>query len=210
MFVYFPEFIYRFSTNLIKSTFNKNNFISEEQLKDLTLETLNSESNLKIVNAFKSKTTKLPLIEYKHCFQFTGQTSNYDYNENKILICKNLLNFFNGSKSENYEDFKPILSKELEYAYQYNINNNNKDNLNNLNVLARFCLNACKSYVENINYNSIKELKNSKNNLFKSELIKRCAYIDLKQRYGKELEYYFFDSEDNLNEKLKGLIEQNF
>ena len=174
MFIYFPEFLYRKGKEFTKNTFKKN-IEKDEEVKRIQIIFNTNEFKI-MLNNLKENKIRLPAIDYKHCINFDSliPISNYDRIENKITICSNL--------TENTDEY---IRKEFTYFYETNITLPGKDiNIDNLSKIA---LKACK--------NSISE----NNNHIKSELIRRCAYYELKHRFNQS------DSET-----IKKYIEHNY
>jgi hypothetical protein len=203
MFIYFPEFIYRHTKQFITNTFRSE--INELQIKEVLKNTINSENNY--IADFKNKKISLPTLKFEHCNNIFNSTnkinpkiiSYYNLIDNEIIICKNMI--------EGKEHFSQILSKELSYAYNYNSNNNKSLSLNDY---AKMSILACKNYYSQTDVNIY-------NKLLTNEKIKRCANLELKYKFEKELlKSYYGDNptnsyEDiNLNNFVKKLIDQNY
>jgi len=208
MFIYFPEFLYKNTLNYIQSTFRNNLDGNNPKAKDLILNEINSNNDIKLIfKEFKDHKIKLPTLKLEHCTPklFANQSeyfnansiSNFNNIENTITICQN--------KIESVDDFVLLFRKELSYAYDLNMKFKNKGS-NTLQDYSKMCINACTMMIKNNNKGT--------NKLLKKELIKRCAYLELKYKYGNEIKNFYDDhnpiSEDlKLNEIVKQLIDQN-
>jgi hypothetical protein len=165
MFIYFPEYIYKKYKELVKSTFKPK--VNENLLSKELSTHLSSEENQKIIKEIKNKGLSLPKLEIKHCFtkQFLSKTSNYSLVENKIQICYNLS-----------DDIIQSFNKEFSYYYDMNITYYGKDM--DMNDMAKSSIKACKN---SIHFSS--------NKLLNDELIRRCAYYELKYNFNKDDDY---------------------
>jgi hypothetical protein len=195
MFVYFPEYIYNKTKTFFKYTFANN--INKDSARDLLKNKLKEENYLEILREYKNQKINFPKLNFRHCNSFPinetkvnlGLISSYDKIENEILICSNYVN--------SIKDLSSILDKELAYALE--INSPLMQKKLTLNDYTSFSIKACKRMLSN----------NSE-----MELVKRCAYLDLKYRH-----YYLIKSTyeeecenmDNLklNEVVKKLVEIN-
>lgn len=205
MFIYFPEFAYQHLKNFTFNTFNDN--VDKQKVDEIFKKKLSDMNDLEFqttLKSFEKNKLKLPMIKFNHCnsiFQYdtdinVGLISKYDKIENKIEICKNLV------KDVNH--FEKLLLKELSYAEDYNISYKGKRL--GLNDYANMSIKACR-----IEMSTDKVL----HSIVKKELTKRCAYIDLKYKFGKELKE-FYENEENsemdnvkLNETVRRLVDQN-
>lgn len=196
MFVYFPEFVYKFSKNFVKTTLDFN--FDKTNCERILSETMKLEEVSETIKAFNKAKIKLPITEFKHCLQtdFIKPISNYDPVENKIEICKNLIS--------NEQELRGVFIKELTYAQEFNINFAKK-NLT-LNDLAKISSKACSKSLT-----IFKEIKYSKN--LHVELTKRCAYNDFKYKFAYELTENLQNLTTNedltINELVKNLIDRN-
>jgi hypothetical protein len=158
MFIYFPEFLYRKSKEFTKNTFKPQVNIenAREQIKD----TLTNPEFQHMIRDLKNNKIRLPTIDYKHCITFDSlkPTSNYDQIDNKITICSNLV-----------DNIDEIFRKEFTYFYEANITLSGKDK--NIENISKMAIKACRNSITNINKH------------IKTELIRRCAYYELKHRF---------------------------
>jgi hypothetical protein len=161
MFIYFPEFLYRKTKEFTKNTFKPK--IDKNEISVQIQNTLNTGDFQKMLKVIKDNKIRLPTIDYKHCIKFDSlkPTSNYDQIDNKITMCSNLI--------DNTDE---IFRKEFTYFYETNITLAGKEK--NTDNLSKMAISVCK--------NSILE----SNQHIKSELIRRCAYYELKHRFLQE------------------------
>jgi hypothetical protein len=186
MFIYFPEFIYRKTKEIVKNTFT--NEITEKYAKKEITELFTSQEWNNKLNKIKKEKIALPILNLEHCFKPNLKSelepfSNYDLINNQINICSNMCQ----------NNFLQILKKEFSYFYLLNTEYAGKDLT--INNLANLALVSC--------YESYNSEKISKN--IKIELAKRCASIELKYKFKNELN----SKTDDLNNLIQKLIEQN-
>ncbi len=207
MFIYFPEFLYKNTLNYIQSTFRNNLDGNNSKAKELIMNEINSNNEIKLIfKEFKDHKIKLPILKLEHCAPklFANQSeyfnvnsiSNFNNIENTITICHN--------KIDSVEDFALLFRKELSYAYDFSIRFKNKGSYK-LQDYSKMCINACTMMIKN---------NKGTHKLLQNELIKRCSYLELKYKFGNEIKNFYDDqnqiSEDlKLNEIVKELIDQN-
>ncbi len=198
MFIYFPEYAYKKIKNYYLHTINSG--LNNEELKNIFIEKLKDPEYSNMISNFKNKNISLPTIKFKNCNSLfkneilvnLGIVSNYNRIDNKIEICNDFI--------INKEHCEYIISKELTYAIEFN---NRKGKLG-LNDYAEMSISACKNSLN----------KNSIHKLIQSELIKRCAYIELKYKFTREIKNYYdeeFPEMENikLNEIVRKIIDLN-
>jgi hypothetical protein len=189
MFIYFPEFCYRKTKEIFKSTFSLG--ISEQYAK-AQIEKLFSEQTFnKQVEEIKKHNILLPRLNLKHCVRLSLNSilepiSNYDLITNEINICQNLV---------AKEDLGRVFLKEFSYFYSFNLKYAGKER--NLNDLAQITLEACMKSYEHDNIS--KSVKN--------EIIKRCSFNEFKYKFKSEISEKY-DTID-INNYIKKLIENN-
>ncbi len=198
MFLYFPEYLAKNTLNYIKLTFNDNNI--SQKLKE---EIGRDEDICSIIDQFKFNKIKLPKIEMKHCNKFFSSSaenlriqSSYDKNDNQITLCNNIY--------DNNDDILIDFKKELSISHSLNIKHKSRSNLT-IQERTQIIIDSC---IFGLNSKKV-------NKLIKNELIRRCAYIELKYKFGVAVkEFYgedYCDMEDlKLNEIVRKLVDQNF
>lgn len=195
MFVYFPELIYKFSKNFVKTTFS--NEFDKNNSETIVTDIMSSDKVANMVSQFKKHRVKLPILQLNHCIQtdFIKPISNYDRLENTIEICKNLV--------PDTDKFVQTFIKELAYAFEFNINFSGKNLA--LSDYANICARACRISISNIENVEVQSIK--------SELVKRCAYNEFKYKFQKEIFDYSSDliGEDlKINDLVKQLVDRNY
>jgi hypothetical protein len=202
MFIYFPEYIYSKIKNYSYYTFNsKIDYNSlDEKLKNIYKTDLNFST---LIDSYKKNKVSFPNINLKHCNKFIGDDTHFnlgfisDYSmiDNKIGICKNMI--------EDETHLFRLLRKELSYALQLNLHyrNNKKTNLNDY---TKFSIEACKSMISSENIHKV----------LKNELVKRCAILEFKFKFQEKLKNHYeeeYPEMDNLklNELIKQLVDLN-
>jgi uncharacterized protein YfkK (UPF0435 family) len=201
MFIYFPEYLYKKIKNYTFNTFNSG--VSEKEAKNLIQEKLSDPEYSCLVSSFKKDKISLPIIKLKVCNnllkneveQNLGLISSYNRIENKIEICNDYI--------ESASHFESLIDKELTYAYEFSTR---KGKLS-LNDLATMSINACRSSLKN-------DTKNL-HNMIQSEIVKRCAYLEYKYKFSREIKNYYeeeYPEMDNikLNEIVRKIIDINF
>lgn len=194
MFIYFPEYAYNRIKKYLKFSFNS--LIYEEKTKSLLISKLNDINHRETLEEFKIQKINLPKIELNFCKSFLfkepdvnlGILSSYDRIKNKIKICHNYI--------ESLDQLSSILDKELAYALMINLPIMQRKL--SLNDYSKLSIKACR-----------KMLKNTR----ESEIIKRCAYLDMKYRNYESIKSSYEDEiTDNLkiNEIVRKLIDSNF
>lgn len=200
MFIYFPEYLYKKIKNYTFNTFNCG--VSQVNANDLIQKKFSDQEYSNLISSFNSNKTSLPIIKLKSCNNFLnkevelnlGVISFYNRIENKIEICNDYI--------ENINHFESIIEKELTYAYEFSIR---KGKLT-LNDFATMSINACK--------NSLKNETKNLHTTIKSELVKRCAYLEYKYKFSREIKNYYeeeYPEIDNLklNEIVRKIIDIN-
>jgi hypothetical protein len=195
MFVYFPEFIYSKTKKYLKFTFA--NHINEDSARNLLKTKMKEENFLELLREYRENKIKFPKLKFLHCNSFfiketpvsLGLISSYDKIDNKIKICSNYIDSLN--------DLSSILEKELGYAFEINLPEMQKKL--SLNDYSRLSIKACKRML----------YKNPE-----MELVKRCAYLDLKYRHYNLIKFTYEDEIDDmdnlkLNDIVKKLVEIN-
>lgn len=236
MFIYFPEFFYKQTKLYLRNTFAKPldkqsmstsiesiiNKVFEDSTSSNPNQNILNGNSLKMISDDKKiiqkDEFKLPLVSLEHCNKFydylseINPISNYDFNENKITVCvnkmKNKIDFsrVNDLNQDRIIIFESLLLKELSYFFDYNYNFANKRL--NLNDKAKMVIRGC-LFEQQYQINT----KNSQylsNNKFRDELVKRCAYLDFKYKFFKELEYESSKTDENINCITKKYIDSNF
>jgi len=170
------------------------------------------------INIIRKEKIKLPKLELEHCNKFydylseVNPISNYNFNENKIKICTNKIQYLDNNKGniDNDRDrilyFESLLLKELSYFFDYNSNYGNKRL--NLNDKAKMAIKGCKFEINH----RLREI-NSGNYIsekFEDELVKRCSYLDYKYKFLNDLEFEASKTNENINLLVKRYIDSNF
>jgi hypothetical protein len=195
MFVYFPEYIYNKTKTYLNYTFA--NKINKDSARDLVKNKLKQENYLQILREYKNQKINFPKLKFRHCNALPinetkvnlGLISSYDKIDNEIVICSNYAN--------SIKDLSSILDKELAYALE--INSPQMQKKLTLNDYTSFSIKACKRMLFNNP---------------EMELVKRCAYLDLKYRHYNLIKSTYeeeYENMDNLklNEVVKKLVEIN-
>lgn len=174
---------------------------------------------------FSDNKIKICINKLENCLKDKKSIFKGIENPSENIISKYLLPYSKYNNSD-YNDtikvrnFQAIFLKEFSYFYDYNKTYNNKKIT--LNEKAKMTIQACKYEVLaklklNPNEFNINQRNNTKNLLMQlqsnlnNELVKRCAYLELKYKFFDDLEFENSkENESNINELARKYVDSNF